>query len=134
MSSDPVRQWYTAITAKDWATLRAIVAPDIEFVVAEGFPAGGRYIGPEAVFDDFFPRSFQAWSAIRPEVDQFSDAGDLVVAEGRYVGETRETGTPFDVPFAHIWRIRDGLIASLHQYIDTALIRDAIAGSLATGT
>jgi ketosteroid isomerase-like protein len=125
----PVQAWYDAISERDWETLRAIVDPDIEFIVADGFPAGGRYIGPAAVFDDFFPASFTAWTVLKPAVDEIFAVDDAkVVVRGRYVGQTKETGTPFDVPFAHLWRTRDGKLTWLQQYIDTALIRDAIAG------
>ncbi|ODU05465.1 MAG: hypothetical protein ABS81_07540 [Pseudonocardia sp. SCN 72-86] len=125
----PVLAWYDAISARDWDTLRALVHPQMEFVVATGFPAGGRYVGPEAIFDDFFVRSFAAWNAITPAVDEiFAATGDVVVVRGRYVGRTKETDTPFDVPFAHLWRARDGRLTWLQQYIDTAVIQDAIAG------
>ncbi len=131
----PVRGWYDAITARDWDTLRGLVDPEMEFIVATGFPAGGRYVGPAAIFDDFFPASFQAWSAIKPEVDEmFAVTDEEVVVRGRYVGRTRETDTPFDVAFAHLWRARGGKLVFLQQYIDTALVRDAIEGRTAAAT
>jgi uncharacterized protein len=125
----PVQTWYDAISARDWGTLRDLVDPEMEFVVADGFPAGGRYVGPAAIFDDFFPASFASWSSIKPEVDEiFAATDEAVVVRGRYVGRTSATDTPFDVPFAHLWRARDGKLVFLQQYIDTAVIRDAIAG------
>ena len=125
----PVQAWYAAVSARDWDALRALVDSDMEFVVADGFPAGGRYVGPSAIFDDFFPASFAAWSTITPTVDEiFAATGETVVVRGRYVGRTKVTDTPFDVPFAHLWRARDGKLVWLQQYIDTAVLRDAIAG------
>lgn len=125
----PVNAWYEAITAKDWDTLRDLVDPQMEFVVADGFPAGGRYVGPSAIFDDFFPTSFASWSSIRPEIDEiFAATGETVVVRGRYVGRTKATDNPFDVPFAHLWRARGGKLVWLQQYIDTAVLRDAIGG------
>ncbi|WIX98292.1 nuclear transport factor 2 family protein [Amycolatopsis mongoliensis] len=127
-----VKAWYSAISERDWTTLRSLVDPEMEFVVADGFPAGGRYVGPEQIFDTFFPASFASWSAILPEVDEiFAVAGENVVVRGRYVGRTKVTDTPFDVPFAHLWRARDGKLVGLRQYIDTAVLRDAIEGRAA---
>jgi ketosteroid isomerase-like protein len=51
-----------------------------------------------------------------------------VVVRGRYVGRTKATDTPFDVAFAHLWRARGGKLVWLQQYIDTAVLRDAIDG------
>ena len=128
----PVQAWYDAISARDWDTLRALVDPEIEFVVAVGFPAGGRYVGPSAIFDDFFPASFASWSAMRPEIDEiFAATEEVVVVRGRYVGRTRVTDTPFDVPFAHLWRARGGKLVWLQQYMDTAVLRDAVDGRVA---
>lgn len=125
----PVRAWYEAIAALDWGTLRGLVDPQMEFVAAAGFPAGGRYIGPEAIFDEFFPASFASWDTLTPEVDEyFAVDGEQVVVRGRYVGRTRVTATAFDVPFAHLWRVHDGNLTWLQQYIDTAVLRDAIKG------
>ena len=125
----PVKAWYEAIAVPDWDTLRGLVDPRMEFIVADGFPAGGRYVGPEAIFDEFFPASFAVWSSIRPEIDDFySVAEHEVGVRGRYVGRTRTTHTAFDVPFAHLWRARGGKLTWLQQYIDTAVLRDAIDG------
>jgi uncharacterized protein len=125
----PVKGWYDAISARDWTTLRQLVDPEMEFVVADGFPAGGRYVGPTAIFDTFFPASFDSWRAIAPEIDEiFAVSAGKVVVRGRYVGRTKVTDTPFDVPFAHLWKARDGKLVWLQQYIDTAVLRDAIEG------
>jgi ketosteroid isomerase-like protein len=37
-------------------------------------------------------------------------------------GEIAPTGQPFELPFAEVWRIRDGKIASIHGYIDSGTI------------
>jgi ketosteroid isomerase-like protein len=99
--------------------------------VADGFPAGGRYAGRAAVFDNFFPASFTAWNTIAAQVDEvFAVEGNRVVVCGRYVGQTPDTETDFDVPFTHLWRVENERLAMMRRYIDTALIRDAIAGVL----
>lgn len=122
-----VDQWYVGVETRDWDLLRSIVHPEIEFIVADGFPAGGRYVGRGAVFDDFFPASFASWESFRPVVDEIFAADDSrATVRGRYVGRAAATGKDFDVPFAHLWRSRSGQLTWLQQYIDTALIRDAL--------
>ncbi len=128
-STELVSQWYVAISGRDWDTLRAITDPDIDFRVADGFPAGGHYVGRSAVFDDFFPRCFREWSQFVTAVDEVIEADSAVTVRGRYVGRTQRTNTPFEVPFAHIWRVSDDhQLRWLQQYADTSAIRDAIAG------
>jgi len=130
--TDLVAKWYVAISSRDWDTLRAITDPAIDFTVADGFPAGGKYQGKDAVFDDFFPRSFQEWSQFTTEVDEIIEAQEhnVVTVRGRYVGRTLRTNTSFDVPFAHIWRVGEGhQLIWLQQYADTAVMRDAILGA-----
>jgi uncharacterized protein len=123
-----VDRWYAAVAARDWSTLRELVHPRIEFIVAEGFPAGGRYCGRDAVFEEFFPASFRSWSAFAPVVDEVFSCDDAhATIRGRYVGTAAATGRAFDVPFAHLWRGRDGQLTWLQQYIDTALLDRALA-------
>jgi ketosteroid isomerase-like protein len=48
----------------------------------------------------------------------FVDAGDHVVAIGRTRGTVNATGKAFDVPVAHVWTVRDGLVRRVEYYID----------------
>jgi ketosteroid isomerase-like protein len=124
-----VKAWYEAISVGDWATLRGLVDPEMEFVVADGFPAGGRYVGPSAIFDAFFPSSASAWNTLAIDIDEiFAVTEDRVVVRGRYIGRTKVTDTAFDVPFAHLWRARGGKLFRSQQYTDTAVLRDALDG------
>ena len=42
-----------------------------------------------------------------------------VVVLGRYTARAKGTGAPLDVPFAHVWRFRDGRAVRFHQFTDT---------------
>ncbi len=116
-----VEQLYERFHAGDLDGVRNLLHPDIEWNAAEGYPAGGRYIGHEAVFTDFFPRSVGLYSDLRLDIEELIDAGDTVVARGRYVGTLQKTGVPVAVAFAHVWRVAGGRITWFQQYADTAL-------------
>ena len=124
----PALAWYDAMPERDWPRLEALIAEDIDFRVAAGFPAGGRYIGRRAVFDDYFPRASRAWRTLVPVIDQAIPAGEHTVVLGRYVGVTAVTATPFDIEFAHIWKTDGYQITELRQYVDTAVFRDILSG------
>jgi uncharacterized protein len=52
------------------------------------------------------------------------DAGSVVVVEARYTGTYKQTGKSLDAQVCHVWKIRDGKVASFQQYVDTAQLQD----------
>jgi len=52
--------------------------------------------------------------------------GENVVALGRIQGKTRKAAVPVDVPFAHVWTVRDGYLQRLRAFTDTAVIAHAL--------
>jgi ketosteroid isomerase-like protein len=64
------------------------------------------------------------WDGFTVHAGEFHDAGDVVVVEGRYTGTYKETGKRLDAQVCHVWKIRDGKVASFQQYVDTAQLQD----------
>jgi hypothetical protein len=58
--------------------------------------------------------------------EEFIAAGDEVVALGRIEGKTRKAGAPIDVPFAHVWTVREGYLQRLRAFTDTAVLAHAL--------
>ena len=135
------------MSASDVETIRrfhATLAPsildgEVARMLAGGFPAGGRHRGRRAVFEEWWPRHaalFSAWQAV-PEALLYAaapasgtppDAGEAaVVALGRHRGVARGSGRAFGMPFAHVWRLREGRIVALSQHMDTLLPHRALA-------
>ena len=48
----------------------------------------------------------------------------VVVVEARYTGTFKQTGKNLDAQVCHVWKIRDGKVASFQQYVDTAQLQD----------
>ena len=116
---DIIRDWYVTLDP-------AVLHEDAELRMAPTFPNKGIYRGPKGMFEEWWPKHaaiFSAWQAVP---DEILDAGDAITVLGRYVGRAAASGRSFEVPFAHIWRMRDGRIASLDQYCDTHLLRQAL--------
>ena len=55
------------------------------------------------------------------------DGGETVVALGRYGGVYKATGAKVNAQFTHVFRFKDGKIASFQQYTDTAQFKDAVS-------
>ncbi len=77
------------------------------------------------VFDDYFPNLFSNFVEFHAVTEQFLDIGDTVLVTGRYQGLAK-SGKRFDVPFAHIYSIKDNLITKFRQYTDTLKIKEVI--------
>jgi ketosteroid isomerase-like protein len=51
-----------------------------------------------------------------------------VVVLGRMRGRSRAHGAEFEVAFAHVWGLTDGVPSSLRSYFDTAPVLTALQG------
>jgi ketosteroid isomerase-like protein/ribosomal protein L40E len=117
-----VQSLYEAFAEQDREQILALFDPGIEWIQNEGLPGGGRFVGAETVMSDVFGRLSQAWEGWGAKVDRWLDAGDSVVALGRYQGTNRATGLSMTAAFAHVLWLREGRVVRFEQYADTAKI------------
>ncbi len=68
------------------------------------------------------------WDGFQAVPEEFLDAGDTVVALGRYKATHKGTGVSMNAQFAHIWRVKNGKIVGFQQYTDTAQAARAVGG------
>jgi len=119
---DLMKSLYDAFARGDAATVLGGMDPDIVWNEAENFPYADRnpYVGPMAVAEGVFGRIAAEWDGFSVVPGEFLDAGDTVVALGRYTGTYKSTGKTIDAQFAHVWRISGGKVTRFQQYADTA--------------
>ena len=116
-----VRRSYEAFARGDLDAVVADMDEAIEWQQAQGLPHGGAYRGLAEVRENVFdPLDRDWWSAFSAVPDEFLEADDEVVVLGRYRGTAKQTGKPLDVPFVHIWSLRDGKAWRFRQFLDTA--------------
>jgi ketosteroid isomerase-like protein len=125
-----VKSLYEAFGRGDVPAVLAAMDPGIVWNEAENFPYADRnpYVGPGAVLEGVFARLGSEWDGFGLDVEEVLDAGDTVVARGRYKGAFRKTGTRIHAQFAHVWRLRGGKVAAFQQHVDTAQVARAVAG------
>lgn len=118
---DVIGAMYDAFAIGDVAAVLGHMSPDIRWVEAGNFPYadGNPYIGPEAVLNGVFARCGSEWDGFSVRIDEILDAGDTVVALGRYGGVYKATGREQTTQIAHIWRLRDGKAVAFQQHADT---------------
>src|SRR5262249_3323966 len=118
-----VRRLYEAHGNPD--TVKTVLAPDVRWEVVEGFPYSGVYLGLNGV-SDFFTRLFHDFEDCHTEPAEIFEAGDRVIAVGFYSARAKVTGRTFKARFAHVWTMRDGIIARLQQCADTVQLANAL--------
>lgn len=121
-----VHKIYRDFAAGDGAAILAVLADDIEFRLAENHPyrgTSGAWHGKQAVAERFFAVAAGDWDRWAVRVDALVETPDTVVVEGRYTGTCKSTGRALDVEVCHLWRFRRNVVASFHQYVDTARLR-----------
>ncbi|MBD2067764.1 nuclear transport factor 2 family protein [Leptolyngbya sp. FACHB-671] len=103
-----------------------LVAPDVDWKVSDSFPADSHYQGRKRVQEwaAELAVQFHDWKNV-PE--QLLDTGDAIIALGHYQGRSKVTGKPCNVPFSHIWFMKDGRIIKLNHHINTLMPHRAIA-------
>ena len=116
-----VRGIYADFASGNVEGVLARLAPDIIWNEAENFPYadGNPYVGPQAVLEGVFARCIGEWDGFGVEIDEILDAGDAVVALGRYTGTHKGTGQSQRTQIAHVWRLEGGRVVRFQQHADT---------------
>jgi ketosteroid isomerase-like protein len=123
-----VRRSYEAFARDDLDGVLQDMDPEIEWHQAQGLPHGGFYRGIDEVRRNIFdPLDRDWWETFTAEPDEVIDGGDQVVVLGRYRGSAKRTGKVLDVPFVHVWTLREGKAVRFRQFLDTAGWNAALA-------
>lgn len=119
---DLIAGLYAAFARGDAAVVLGAMDPGIVWNEAESFPYADRnpYVGPGAVAEGVFLRLATEWDHFQAIPEEILDAGDTVVALGRYKAANKATGKAIHAQFAHVWRVSGGKVTAFQQYADTA--------------
>lgn len=126
---DIVRSTYEGPSEENGRNLLAVLAPDASWTEAAGFPYAGTYIGPEAIVAGVFKRLATEWDGYQAKVHTYLADGDRVAAFGIYSGTYRATGKAMTATFAHLYRLQDGKIVSMEQFVDSHPVQLALQGT-----
>ncbi|MBC9034673.1 nuclear transport factor 2 family protein [Sphingomonas sp. JC676] len=116
-----IRAIYDAFAMGDVPGVLGRMAAGIVWNEAENFPYadGNPYVGPEAIAGGVFARCVGEWDGFAVKMDDLLDAGDRVVALGRYAGVNKATGRSMHPQAVHVWTLEDGKVTRFQQYADT---------------
>lgn len=124
-----IEGFYEAVAAGDMETVVAIFADDVEVEVMGQSPISGRHVGRA----DFLAHAMgPVIDALDPETIELAATWEIFAAEddrvvARMTGRaTSKAGKRYDNSYCQLFRVRDGRIAEMYEYLDTALLEDAI--------
>ena len=124
-----VIDFYEAGARGDMEGCFALLSDDIVWTNIGSTRFSGSFVGKQALVDDLIgPLFAQLKSGIASQIDTLIAEGDVVVAQTSGAAETLD-GRPYNNSYCQIMTIRDGKIARVTEYMDTALI-DATFGPL----
>ncbi|MEY9929729.1 ketosteroid isomerase-like protein [Catenulispora sp. GP43] len=121
-----VRLQYLASATGDMELWRQVVAPDVEWTEAAGFPLAGTYRTPEGTISGVFERLAAEWDGWTTHDDTYVVDGERVVVLARYTARNKATGKDMVARVAHSFIVRDSQIVRMEQIVDSASVRAAM--------
>jgi ketosteroid isomerase-like protein len=124
-----VENWYTALAAGNMEGVIGGLHEDCVAHVLGRTPASGTHTGRDAFVQNAIGPIF---AKLDMATLRFAHTWEIFAAEGEHVatrmeGEAKTTdGTLYDNTYSHQFVVRDGQIVELWEFLDTALLRDAI--------
>jgi len=94
----------------------------------EVLESGGRCAARDVVADDLFGAVPPTWNVTGVDVDdllpyELADGSLRVVARGTYRCRPRGSWECYELPFAHIWTLRDGHVVRVVCYLEGVELR-----------
>lgn len=123
-----VRAFYEAGNRGEIDTCLGLMADDVEWTTIGSTKYSGRYRGKAEIVEKLIgPLFSQLKAGIHSLIDHLIAEGEFVVAQTRGQAETQD-GRPYNNCYCHVFRIGDGRIRAVTEYLDTALA-DGVLGN-----
>ena len=101
------------------------MADDVRWTIIGTTKFSGTFHGKQAVIDKLLtPLIAQLEGSISVTADRFIAEDDHVVVQGRGKATTK-TGKPYNNTYCHVYRIANGKLQEIMEYLDTELVTAA---------
>ena len=103
-----------------------ILSDQVQWTITGTTAWSRTFVGKAAVPDELLtPLRARIAGRIQVTADRFIAEGDFVVVEARGRSTTRQ-GKPYNNSYCWIYRFTNGEVMELTEYLDTALVADAL--------
>ena len=119
-----VRRFFAVMSAGDLERLRGMLHEEVSWtVMAKTIPGAGEKKGRRGVIDEFLAPVRGIFEDGDPKVAEVGivASGSMVAAEAKGLGRLKN-GKVYDNRYAWFIEIRDGLIFTLREYMDSAYV------------
>ena len=103
---------YAAINARDRDAIRALSAPDVVFTSTVE-----THRGPEALLE-WMDEGDDAFVDFVVELIAIEEVGGHVLVSMRQRGRGKTSGAEVDLPFTHVWTLRDGRAIRVQSFTE----------------
>ena len=119
---DLIQSLYDAFARGDVEEVLGSMAPDIQWLEAEGNPLakGNPYDSPARVGAEVFGYLVSLFDDFAAVPESYVAENDQVVVFGRYLGVHQHSGDRLSAAFVHHWTVQHGQVVRFQQYTDTA--------------
>jgi ketosteroid isomerase-like protein len=124
-----VWSFFDALARRDAQLLTELLDPQVEWTSAENFLYADQspYVGIDAVLKLIFERLPADWDDFSVSAGEVLGGGDLVIANGRFLGRFKANGASINAQFVQVFQFKDGKIAKCQMYTDTAQFKESIS-------
>lgn len=117
-----IAAFFDAGNRGDMIRCLALLDEDVRWTNIGSTKYSGTYSGKQALIKDLLTPVFSRLKAgIRSTVESIVAENDYVVAQSRGHAETTE-GRPYNNTYCHVFRISNGKIREVTEYMDTELV------------
>jgi ketosteroid isomerase-like protein len=98
----------------------------VEVRMPDDYPEGAQLLRGREGMARLIAMLRETWTEFRFEPERFIDAGDQVAVFIHVVAEGGASGLVAERETAHVWRVRDGRLASIQIYLDRSQALEAV--------
>lgn len=116
-----IQSFFDAGNRGDMDHIVGLFADDIKWTTSGTTKFSGTFDGKQTLLDNLLGGLFsQLKAGIFSEIENIVAEGEFVVAQTRGKAETTD-GKNYDNNYCHIFKLQDGKIKEVTEYLDTAL-------------
>jgi ketosteroid isomerase-like protein len=120
--------YVAALQAGDEDAVRRSFAADATWTLAGELPISGTWEGRDTIIDEFLATAMSHYEpgSVRLEITGMIAEGERVALQWTSRARTLD-GSPYENECIGVFTVRDGLIRSVHEYMDTHYAYRALA-------